>query len=96
MLQYLVLKGTDASNPGIYGRVQVMIPFKGAVDAGSPLPPKAGDLFLAERAVVGDGPRKRLAAAISKNLSGQVDELVANIRAGLPESKEAASEQKAD
>lgn len=80
LLVGIVLKGTDDGNPAIYMRVQFLIPVE-LHASGSPA--KAGELFILERAVVGNGPKKRLPAAQISFINKAVAPLIADIRAGM-------------
>lgn len=80
LLIAIVLKGTDDGNPAIYMRVQFSIPYEAAVEQGSSQVPKKGELFLLERAVVGNGPKKRLPAAQISFITKAITPVISEIR----------------
>ena len=80
LLIAIVLKGTDDGNPAIYIRVQFSIPFEAAVEQGSSLPPKKGELLVLERAVVGNGPKKRLPAAQIDFITKAITPVISGIK----------------
>lgn len=83
LLIRIFVKGTDDNTPAIYIGVRVAIAYAAATDAGSIVPPKAGDLVFEERSFVASGPRKKLPGVLVGHVGKDATELVGRIRAGL-------------
>lgn len=77
------IKGTDDNNPAIYVGLRAAIAFDAAVEAGSALPGKAGDLVVGEIEAVANGPKSRLPAVIASNIAGRAKVLIDEIIAGM-------------
>ena len=77
----IVLKGTDDGNPAIYMRVQFLVPV--TMPAADGRPAISGELLVLERAVVGNGPKKRLPAAQISFIQKQIAPVLEDIKAAL-------------
>ncbi|MCB1383017.1 MAG: hypothetical protein KDJ73_08840 [Notoacmeibacter sp.] len=81
LLAGIVLKGTDDGNPAIYMRVQFTVPV--TVPPSGANPGFDGEILVLERAVVGNGPKKRLPAAQIAYIEKQIAPVLDEVRAAL-------------
>ena len=77
------IKGTNDSHPAVYAGLRASLGFAAAVEEGSSLPGKAGDLVVAEYDVVANGPPSQLGGAIVNFLAGKMKPMFAGIRQSL-------------